>query len=341
MNPSNTQKPSPGRGVVLNGMKMSDEWRRMTVKYQMGKRAAERAGIDKEMIKSDSKRFRTATSIEQIKKVSGVPVVEVKAAKQEKTVDLILFAGQSNMAGRGKVNHRWTQRPPKVIDGAGWEFRAVSDSTRLYPIEEPFGVNENTATGICDTYGGQMDGIRAKSGIPVVAVCASKGGSSIAQWQPNSAFLDDALNRLSAARTWLAENRYTVRHVFCAWCQGETDGDSGTSAESYTAMFDAMLAQMQETGVEQLLMIRIGRCNDESDLGRYDAMITLQDELAASREAVSMVSTSFADMRERGLMLDEYHDYQQAYNEVGTEAGRNAALTTEQNTKTPECTKYA
>ena len=38
-----------------------------------------------------------------------------------------------------------------------------------------------------------------------------------------------------------------------------------------------------------------------------------------------LVSDGFYGMRTRGLMKDSYHYYQQAYNEVGTEAGTAAS----------------
>jgi len=62
--------------------------------------------------------------------------------------DLFLFMGQSNMAGRGISNEKWVQKSPEIIEGAGYEFRAVSDPERLYKINEPFGVNENNTEGI-------------------------------------------------------------------------------------------------------------------------------------------------------------------------------------------------
>ena len=49
-----------------------------------------------------------------------------------KTVDLIIFMGQSNMAGRGVA-----AEAPVVPEGHGYEFRAISDPTRLYPLAEP------------------------------------------------------------------------------------------------------------------------------------------------------------------------------------------------------------
>ena len=66
------------------------------------------------------------------------------------TADLFLFAGQSNMAGRGVSCDRFPEKAPPVIPGAGWEYRAVSAPGRLFPITEPFGENENRSGGISE-----------------------------------------------------------------------------------------------------------------------------------------------------------------------------------------------
>ena len=66
----------------------------------------------------------------------------------EKTInqaDLFIFMGQSNMAGRGDLPETIS-----CIPEAGFEFRAISDPSRLYPVEEPFGYRENNPEGIDD-----------------------------------------------------------------------------------------------------------------------------------------------------------------------------------------------
>lgn len=60
------------------------------------------------------------------------------------TVDLFVFAGQSNMSGKGDAS-----QAPNVEKG--YEFRAISDATQLYPIQEPFGIYENNPVAINDT----------------------------------------------------------------------------------------------------------------------------------------------------------------------------------------------
>ena len=60
-----------------------------------------------------------------------------------RTVDLLFFMGQSNMAGRGEA-----ALAPVVAPGMGYEYRAVTDPDTLHPLEEPFGVNENDPAGV-------------------------------------------------------------------------------------------------------------------------------------------------------------------------------------------------
>lgn len=50
------------------------------------------------------------------------------------TVDLFMFMGQSNMAGRGIVTEEHNVAAPELTEGAGYEYRAVSSPDRLYKI---------------------------------------------------------------------------------------------------------------------------------------------------------------------------------------------------------------
>ena len=156
----------------------------------------------------------------------------------------------------------------------------------------------------------------------------------MAEWQPGTPYLTDALNRLADARNWLSHHEYRVRHTFVLWCQGESDGDAGTKKEDYLRRFDAMLHTMLRSGVEHFFLIRIGHCNAEGAFSRYVPIMEWQEEIAASHDAVTMVSRRFSAMRERGLMKDAFHYYQAAYNEVGTEAGKNTAAWVNEHTGT-------
>ena len=59
--------------------------------------------------------------------------------------DLIMFMGQSNMAGRGEA-----AKAPVCLEEAGAEYRAVTAPDCLCPVREPFGADENRKFKIND-----------------------------------------------------------------------------------------------------------------------------------------------------------------------------------------------
>lgn len=250
-----------------------------------------------------------------------------------KTVDLFLFMGQSNMAGRGITNEIWTEEAPEILAGAGYEFRAITDPTRLYEMSEPFGAKENTSDGIND--GDMKTGSLVTAftnayythngNIPVVGISASKGGSVIAQWQPGGAFMCDTLQRLASCVNFLEQNAYHIRHKYVLWCQGESDGDNGTTKEAYLRGLEMLWSELKANGIERMFLIGIGNCNIEGAYDRYKPMQAWQKAFVASHEDVILVSIAYESMLERGLMKDAFHYYQQGYNECGADAGVHVA----------------
>lgn len=248
----------------------------------------------------------------------------------KKEYDLFLFLGQSNMAGRGITSRQWPEAAPALTPGAGYEYRAVSDPEHLHPIKEPFGMNENNPDGIYEPgmKTGSMvtsfvNAYYARTKIPVIGISASKGGSHIGEWQGNRDYLSDALMRLDRAENYLSRQNITVRHRYLLWCQGETDGDLGTAPEEYIARFKHMFSQLKERGIETCFLITIGEYNGEKGTD-YSKIRQAQLEIAASLPDVELVCDLFHTMRARGLMKDDFHYYQKAYNEAGTAAGTAA-----------------
>lgn len=246
------------------------------------------------------------------------------------TVDLLMFMGQSNMAGRGVTNAQHPEGFPIIINNAGYEFRAISDPTKLYPIAEPFGVNENKSGGINDGSMKTGSGVVAfvnsyylESGVSVVGVSASKGGTTISEWQPNGILLPDAIQRLTDAVQFLTANNYTIRHKYMVWLQGESDGDISTTKENYISMFNTMFAAMKNAGIEKCLLIRIG---NHRDTEQYATIIDAETTICKDDEDVIMVSTALSDFRRLGYMKDYYHYYQDGYNRIGRIAGHNAGV---------------
>lgn len=255
---------------------------------------------------------------------------EYEALQPEHLYDFFMFMGQSNMAGRGITSKRWTESAPDVIWDAGFEYRAVSDPEKLYPIVEPFGVDENNPEGIFEQ--GMKTGSMVsafvnayfiETEIPIIGVSAAKGGSAIGEWQGNKDYLSDAIGRFKKAFEYFKENEILIRHKFMLWCQGETDGDLGTDPDEYKAEFKNMFHQMKEAGIEKCFLITIGEYNGEENYD-YTPIRSAQLELCEEIPDVILVGDDFYKMKAIGLMKDDFHYFQRAYNEVGRIAGKNA-----------------
>lgn len=240
-------------------------------------------------------------------------------------VDLIMFMGQSNMAGRGDF-----RAAPKVEAGTAYEYRAVSAPDGLLPLKEPFGVWENDKDGVYEP-GMKTGSLTAafvnacfqQTGVPITGVSCSKGGSSILDWMPEQAYYKDGVRRMKRCEHWLSKNGYIIRHRLMAWCQGCTDGDRGMDKKEYRECTRRFLhAFMADCGIEICFLIQTGSHRDNPEL--YVPIQLAQEELAAEERNVIMVSRQLKTFAGRGLMKDEFHYCQEAYNLTGDEAGNNA-----------------
>lgn len=188
--------------------------------------------------------------------------VMVDNVSEPQQVDVFLFCGQKNMSGIGNE-----KSAPEVE--YGYEFRATTGPNNMYNILESFGVNENNANGINDSWAdtkelrkqGSMVSTFAntyyqESGIPVVALSCSEGATAIDQWMPGTERHTDVLNRASLVKQNLQNNTsFDVRYIYFVWCQEESDGDKGTSYDIYYDSLDRLTISLVEQGVVYSCMI--------------------------------------------------------------------------------------
>lgn len=252
--------------------------------------------------------------------------------KMDQVVELIIFAGQSNMAGRGTA-----ALAPKITKAQAWEFRAVSDPTKLYPLTEQFGYLENNPAGIWEP--GMKTGSMVTSFVEtylndseknVVALSASKGGSSILEWQPGTPYYRDLLERIHKAKNWLTQAGCQIERVTFFWLQGETDGDLKRTTEEYQGLATTFFKRLLEKDVDEIFVLEIGNQRDEPDL--YLPIRQVQKNLG-TLERVTWVPTSLANMRESGHMIDLFHYDQYAYNLLGAEVAQALLAFNQENPK--------
>lgn len=258
------------------------------------------------------------------------------AQAEQKTVDLAIFMGQSNMAGRGS----YASATPVAV-GHGYEFRSVTQPDMLFNITGPFGklennsaVNDNSGSGSDRRSGDMVSSVMAgyynETGVPIVGVQCSRGGTNTGYWL-GSTVVAEAQARLTAAKTYLENNGYTIGHIFMVWCQGESDGDklySGSqSVATYKSNTLAIFDYMKEVGVTDMFIVQTGHYNgsDDEEASHEAAYVSInaaQAELSDENENVYTVG-SLLDYKDN--MIDSYHFNQDAYNAVGTTAGKNIA----------------
>ncbi len=131
------------------------------------------------------------------------------------------------------------------------------------------------------------------------------------------------INRIHLAKTFLANHpEYTLRRICFVWCQGESDGDIGTTEGEYEQRLEELKRGLTDEGVSAFFLISIGEKTGKTP-NDYKNIRSAQEHFCMVNGKCTLVS-SFYGLS--GYMKDEYHYTQECYNMVGTEAGEKSGL---------------
>lgn len=168
---------------------------------------------------------------------------------------LFVLAGQSNMAGRGKVAAEDTQ-----VDGRVW---MLNESRQWVPAVDPLHFDKPKAAGVGLGRTFAIDYANAHPGIKVGLIPCAVGGSPITAWQPGgfhgqtkSHPWDDCVTRVNDAM-----QSGVLKGVL--WHQGESDSNAD-AASKYEARSVELIARFRDTFAAPNLPFLIGQ------LGRFD-----------------------------------------------------------------------
>lgn len=256
---------------------------------------------------------------------------------EKPAVDLMIFMGQSNMSGGGGN----AAEAPVLTRGAGYEFRAVTNTGDLFVLKEPFGENENKEGGCDDRFILKRSGTLVTAFVnayyentktPVIAVSASRGSTHMKEWTGGGISLkEDAAERLMCAKNYLEQNGFGIRHIYMVWFQGESDGADRTSADVYKRDFEYLFSYMQGYGVEKCFLIETGydlhdlEQEDQEKIEGYRAIMQAQEEICRESEDVILASTTAPGLQSRDdKWCDGVHFNQESLNKIGREAGQRA-----------------
>lgn len=260
-----------------------------------------------------------------------IGVAPVAAPSGIMTVDLVIFAGQSNMSGvGGNANNA-----PAVANGQGYEFKAVSNPNGLYPIKEPFGnteagyIGENSSLKKGSLVSSFVNSYYAQTGVPVVAISASRGDTASSWWaQPQVS--SDLTSRFTKALNYLNTNHYSVRRKYVVFLQGESDVINGVKQDQYKKNINAAFSGLFNSGLDQVFIITPGNTSD--GIVDYAPVIKAQEELCASSSRFSLGSELLRTLP-ASYMSDVLHYNQKALNMVGADAAARVAAYTKATCK--------
>lgn len=236
------------------------------------------------------------------------------------TVDLVIFSGQSNMSGVGGK----PSKAPSVPEGHGYEFRSGKYPAGLYNVEEPFGTS---ASGyLCDP-----DGVRSgslvsafmntyynKTGVPVLGISASRGGTSVSYWDSQEV-KSDLIDKYQAAKSWCSANNVKIRRQYIVWLQGETDAIANMSVSDYQSKMKSIFSPAFVRGIEQVFIITIG--NFAGLPGAYDNIVAAQIDLCA-KDSHFTLATDILHKLPESYLSDGVHYNQDALNQAGAAAAQ-------------------
>ena len=220
------------------------------------------------------------------------------------------------------------RQAPVVPAGHGYEYRPESSPNALYPIAEPFGRYESGYVSDSPSYqNGTMvssfvNTYYAKTGIPVIGVCATHGGSDSAYWA-SSATKADMVSRFVKARSYLERNNYRVRRKLLVFMQGESDSVKGVSQTDYRNNLIGAFQPLFANGLEQVFIITPGYA--KNGVYSYDDVVNAQLGLCNSSNLFSLGSQLLHSVSMNSYLNDEVHYNQQGLNMVGADAAASAA----------------
>lgn len=230
--------------------------------------------------------------------------ITVTAIRVPNVYDVCLFAGQSNMDGRGNA-----AEAPTVSAGQAYKW----DKSTQTVVD--FAAEPSLIPAYVKTYYEQ-------SGVPIVEVKRAEGGMSIQNYIDQ--LLTDACTQLENCVAYLRNAGKTVRRIFFLWNQGENDVDYSSTESTGTALymerFEVVKNAVMESGVQKLFIINIGQMRYHPEADYSKIRTALQN--VCDGENVIMVSDKFYKS-EKYMKSDAWHYTQTVYNVVGKDAAEN------------------
>ena len=159
---------------------------------------------------------------------------------------LILLIGQSNMAGRGKVEAQDAITHPRIF--------MLTKELHWTPAKDPVHFDKPAAgVGLCSEFARVL--VKSDPKIVVGLIPCAVGGTSLDEWKVGGKLYTDAVSRAREAM-----KKGTLAGIL--WHQGEADS-SHAKVVTYADRFAAMIAQLRKDLQAENVPVVVG------ELGRF------------------------------------------------------------------------
>ncbi len=219
------------------------------------------------------------------------------AAAPDASFHLYLLIGQSNMAGRGKLEEQDKQTHPQI-------FTLTKENTWA-PAVDPIHFDKPIAgVGLGRTFGLEM--VKAGGTVRLGLIPCAVGGTPISRWQKGADLYEAALKRARAAM-----KEGVIKGVL--WHQGENDSGKAETAQAYGKNLDAMIVALRKDLDAPALPIVVGQLGE---FYREGANVTTVNEALQSLPK-RVPHTAFIPSNGLGHKGDKVHFDAPAYREFG------------------------
>ena len=245
-------------------------------------------------IKQDDNRTEFFPKIEQ--KPDVIPAKE--------NVWVFILAGQSNMAGRGKVEPVDTIPDIRIF--------TINKEGELLLAKEPLHFYEPAATGLdCGLSFGKELLKHIPDSISVLIIPTAVGGSSISQWINDSTFRNVTLMTNFKEKIEIGQKYGTIKGIL--WHQGENDATTQETIEIYDKQLQKLFTLFRNAIDNSQLPIIIGELGSFSMTDdNWQAINSKIEEYIETDPNAYLIKTN--DLKDKG---DKVHFDSEGLREIG------------------------
>lgn len=217
---------------------------------------------------------------------------------------VFIMAGQSNMAGRGKVEPIDTIPDPRIL--------SINKNGSLIIAKEPLHFYEPSMTGLdCGLSFGKELLKHVPYNISILIIPTAVGGSSISQWINNESFRNVTLLSNFKDKVEIGKKYGKIKGVL--WHQGENDATAKETIAIYDEQLRKLFTLFRNETDNQTLPIFLGKLGTYSKTNEsWQEINSKIEDFIKTDSNVYLIKTS--DLKHKG---DNVHFNSEGQREIG------------------------